>query len=109
VRLDVRDLTVGAMPVQGGRPGLPGRPPVPPRHHRHQHVDELGALPGQHVLVARRALGVAAALDHARLDGDEAWEVIDRIAQKYIGGPYPLREDRVVLLVEPERASAMAF
>jgi PPOX class probable F420-dependent enzyme len=44
-----------------------------------------------------------------RLEGDAAWEVIDRISHKYIGAPYPLREDRVVFLVEPERASAMAF
>ena len=44
-----------------------------------------------------------------RLEGDAAWEVIDRIAHKYIGGPYPVRTDRVVFLVEPERAWAQAF
>jgi hypothetical protein len=44
-----------------------------------------------------------------RLEGDAAWEVIDRISHKYIGAPYPLREDRVVFLVEPERAWAVAF
>jgi PPOX class probable F420-dependent enzyme len=44
-----------------------------------------------------------------RVDGDAAWEIIDRISGKYIGGPYPLREDRVVYLVEPERAWAQAF
>ena len=44
-----------------------------------------------------------------RLEGDRAWEVIDRISDKYIGQPYPLREDRVVFLVEPERAWAQAF
>jgi PPOX class probable F420-dependent enzyme len=43
------------------------------------------------------------------LDGDAAWEVIDRISHKYTGQPYPLREDRVVFLVEPERAWAQAF
>jgi PPOX class probable F420-dependent enzyme len=37
------------------------------------------------------------------LDGDEAWEIIDRIAAKYIGGPYPRDEERVVAVVEPER------
>jgi PPOX class probable F420-dependent enzyme len=37
------------------------------------------------------------------LDGDEAWEVIDRIAMKYIGGPYDRSQDRVVALIEPER------
>lgn len=44
-----------------------------------------------------------------RLDGDAAWEVIDRISHKYLGQPYPLREDRVVFLVEPERAWGHAF
>jgi PPOX class probable F420-dependent enzyme len=44
-----------------------------------------------------------------RLEGDAAWEVIDRISHKYTGGPYPLRTDRVVLLVEPERAWAQAY
>ena len=39
------------------------------------------------------------------LEGDEAWEVIDRIATKYIGGPYPRDEERVVAVVEPERQS----
>jgi PPOX class probable F420-dependent enzyme len=44
-----------------------------------------------------------------RREGDAAWEVIDRISEKYVGGPYPLREDRVVFLVEPEHAWAQAF
>jgi PPOX class probable F420-dependent enzyme len=44
-----------------------------------------------------------------RLEGDAAWEVIDRISHKYIGQPYPVREDRVVFLVEPERAWAVTF
>jgi PPOX class probable F420-dependent enzyme len=44
-----------------------------------------------------------------RVEGDAAWEIIDRLSQKYIGAPYPLREDRVVFLVEPERAWAQAF
>jgi len=37
------------------------------------------------------------------LDGDAAWEVADRIATKYTGGPYPRGEERVVAIVEPER------
>jgi PPOX class probable F420-dependent enzyme len=45
----------------------------------------------------------------ARLEGDEAFEVIDRISHKYTGQPYPLRSDRVVFLVEPERAWAQKF
>jgi PPOX class probable F420-dependent enzyme len=43
------------------------------------------------------------------LDGDPAWAIIDRIAHKYIGAPYPLRADRVVFLVDAERAWAQAF
>ena len=40
-----------------------------------------------------------------RLHGDEAWAIVDRIAAKYIGGPYPRDEERVVLLIEPGRQS----
>ncbi|MET8863946.1 hypothetical protein ABZW11_13415 [Nonomuraea sp. NPDC004580] len=36
------------------------------------------------------------------LDGDAAWDVIDAIAQKYIGQPYSRDEDRVVALVSPD-------
>jgi PPOX class probable F420-dependent enzyme len=44
-----------------------------------------------------------------RLDGDAAFEVIDRISHKYIGQPYPVRSDRVVFIVEAERAWAQTF
>jgi PPOX class probable F420-dependent enzyme len=44
-----------------------------------------------------------------RLEGDAAWLIIDRLSHKYIGQPYPLRTDRVVFLVQAERAWAMAF
>jgi PPOX class probable F420-dependent enzyme len=44
-----------------------------------------------------------------RVEGDAAWEVIDRISRKYTGQPYPLREDRVVFLVDAERAWMQAF
>ena len=44
-----------------------------------------------------------------RLEGDAAFAVIDRISEKYTGGPYPLRTDRVLFLVEPERAWSQAF
>ena len=40
-----------------------------------------------------------------RLEGDEAWEVIDRISAVYTGRPYPRDEDRVVFLVEPEHVT----
>jgi PPOX class probable F420-dependent enzyme len=44
-----------------------------------------------------------------RLEGDAAWVIIDRLSHKYIGQPYPLRTDRVVFLVQAERAWGMAF
>jgi PPOX class probable F420-dependent enzyme len=44
-----------------------------------------------------------------RLEGDAAWTVIDRISEKYTGGPYPLRTDRVVFVVEPTHAVAQTF
>lgn len=37
------------------------------------------------------------------LDGDDAWEIIDRISTKYTGEPYSRDEDRVVAVIEPER------
>ena len=45
----------------------------------------------------------------ARLEGEPAWDIIDRISRKYTGQPYPLRADRVVFLIEPEHARAQAF
>ena len=44
-----------------------------------------------------------------RVEGERAWTIIDRIAHAYIGQPYPLRTDRVVFLVEPDRAWAQTF
>jgi PPOX class probable F420-dependent enzyme len=44
-----------------------------------------------------------------RLEGDTAWEVIDRIWHQYTGGPYPLRTDRAVYLIEPVHAWAQSF
>ncbi|GAB3981896.1 PPOX class F420-dependent oxidoreductase [Actinoallomurus acanthiterrae] len=35
------------------------------------------------------------------LEGDAAWEIIDRIANRYIGRPYTRSEERVVALIEP--------
>ena len=37
------------------------------------------------------------------VEGEEAWEIIDPIAMKYIGQPYDRRMDRVVMLIEVER------
>lgn len=35
------------------------------------------------------------------LDGDAAWEIVDRIATRYIGQPYPRDQERVVAFIEP--------
>ena len=44
-----------------------------------------------------------------RIDGDAAWAIIDRLAVKYTGQPYPLRTDRVAFLVEVEHAQAISY
>jgi PPOX class probable F420-dependent enzyme len=36
------------------------------------------------------------------IDGDAGWEIVDRIAMKYIGRAYSRDEERVALLIEPE-------
>ena len=36
------------------------------------------------------------------LEGDAAWEIIDKISTKYTGRPYPRQDERVVAVVEPE-------
>lgn len=40
------------------------------------------------------------------LEGDEALVVIDRLAQRYTGAPFPMRSG-VVYLIEPERVGYM--
>ena len=44
-----------------------------------------------------------------RLDDDAGWAIIDRLAEKYVGGPYPLRTGRVAFLVEVDHAGALSF
>jgi len=44
-----------------------------------------------------------------RLEGEPAWDIIDRISVTYTGQPYPLRTDRVVFLIEPGHARAQVF
>jgi PPOX class probable F420-dependent enzyme len=39
------------------------------------------------------------------LEGDAAWNIVDRIAGKYIGAPYPRDEERIIMLIEPDRQS----
>ena len=36
------------------------------------------------------------------LEGDAAWEVVDELAIKHTGAPYPRSQDRVVAIIEPE-------
>jgi PPOX class probable F420-dependent enzyme len=40
------------------------------------------------------------------IDGDAGWEIVDEIAKKYIGQPYGREQERVALLIEPDRQSA---
>jgi hypothetical protein len=44
-----------------------------------------------------------------RVEGDRAWEIIDRISRKYTGQPYPLRADRIVILIKPDHAQSVIF
>lgn len=37
------------------------------------------------------------------IEGDTAWAIIDQLATKYTGAPYPRDEERVVAVIEPER------
>ena len=37
------------------------------------------------------------------LEGDAAWEIVDQLAMKYTGHPYPRGQERVVAVIEPER------
>lgn len=45
----------------------------------------------------------------ARLEGDPAQAIIDRLSRKYIGQPFPPGSGHVVFLVEPEHAIATTF
>ncbi|WP_166880496.1 TIGR03618 family F420-dependent PPOX class oxidoreductase [Salinibacterium sp. ZJ450] len=42
----------------------------------------------------------------ARIDGEEALPIVDRIAERYTGEPYSRRSGIVVYLVKPERSWA---
>jgi PPOX class probable F420-dependent enzyme len=39
------------------------------------------------------------------IEGDAAWQIIDQLATKYTGAPYPRGQERVVAVIEPERQS----
>ena len=44
-----------------------------------------------------------------RVEGDRAWQIIDRISTAYTGGAYPQRTDRIVLLIELDASSKQQF
>ena len=87
----------------------------------HTHDDQIVFQTGPHSLKARNlrrdprvALSLTPADDPLTpilvrgrvsewLEGDAAWEIVDQIATKYIGRPYPRGEERVVGVIEPER------
>jgi PPOX class probable F420-dependent enzyme len=37
------------------------------------------------------------------ITGDAAWQIVDQVAAKYTGAPYPRGHERVVAVIEPER------
>ena len=78
---------------------LTGPHSVKARNLRHEPRVALSLTPADDpftpVVVRGRVVGW--------LEGDAAWEVVDEIAAKYIGAPYPRGEERVVALVEPDR------
>ena len=80
---------------------------------RSRKARNLARDPRVAISISDHAQPYATALIRGRvtevLDGDAAWRVIDRISHKYTGKPYPLRSDRVVLLIEPEQAQAITF
>ena len=39
------------------------------------------------------------------LEGDEAWKIVDELAIKYTGTPYPRDQQRVVAVITPETQS----
>ncbi|NUR29145.1 MAG: TIGR03618 family F420-dependent PPOX class oxidoreductase [Catenulispora sp.] len=39
------------------------------------------------------------------IDGDAGWEIVDRMATKYIGRAYSRDEERIALLIEPEHVA----
>jgi PPOX class probable F420-dependent enzyme len=42
-------------------------------------------------------------------DDDAGWAIIDALAQKYLGTPYPLRSDRAAYVIEPELVRTQSF
>src|ERR1019366_7771318 len=44
-----------------------------------------------------------------RVEGEDGWEIIDRVSAVYTGGPYPRGEQRIVFLVAPEHVTTTAY
>ncbi|TDC48938.1 PPOX class F420-dependent oxidoreductase [Jiangella ureilytica] len=44
-----------------------------------------------------------------KIEGDRAWEIIDRMSDAYIGMPYSPRVDRVVYAIEPEHVQVVVI
>ncbi|SDU70857.1 TIGR03618 family F420-dependent PPOX class oxidoreductase [Jiangella alkaliphila] len=44
-----------------------------------------------------------------KIEGDPAWEIIDRMSDAYIGMPYAPRVDRVVYAIEPEQVRVVVI
>jgi hypothetical protein len=78
-QVDRADLPAGVVAVEHRRPGRPGQPLVAPARHDHEQVDELDALLGEDVLVAR-PLVVRPAFDHTFVD-----EVVEPLGEDLPG------------------------
>ncbi|TQS39511.1 PPOX class F420-dependent oxidoreductase [Cryptosporangium phraense] len=78
-----------------------------------QKARNMARDPRVAISVADQANPYATAIVRGRVaevvDGDEAWRIIDRISRKYTGQDYGLRTGRVVFLIEPDTARAVAF
>ena len=44
-----------------------------------------------------------------RVEGEDGWEIIDRVSAVYTGGPYPRGEQRIVFLVAPEHVTTTTY
>lgn len=65
------------------------------------------------ISVADRAREATSVLVRGRMvekiEGDHAWEIIDRMSDAYIGMPYAPRTDRVVYAIEPEHVRVVVI
>lgn len=80
---------------------------------RSQKARNLGRDPRVALSITDRDQPTAMAGVRGRINdvvrGERGWEIIDRISHKYIGQPYPLREDRVVFMIDVDHAFAYNF